>query len=196
MRLTDLRVFYSDAGVLPRVDLLGRVVTGSTPWQVSLHMVSGLWGVQLLLLGVAAFCAVCLLIGHRTRLFTFLSWVLLVSLHNRNLTILNAGDLLFRVLLFWSLFLPLGARCSVDAAMKEPAGTGPGKKRNDRIWSVPAFCLMAQVTPRLLGDGAAEEPPGLDRGRDRGLVRPQARLHGPASRSPVARPAGQDCSRP
>ena len=144
-RLTDLRVFYSDAGVLPRVDLLGRVATGATPWKVSLHMVSGLWGVQLLLFAIAAFCAFCLLIGHRTRLYTFLSWVLLVSLHNRNLTILNAGDLLFRVLLFWSLFLPLGARCSVDAAMKEPAGTGPAQ-RNDRTWSVPAFCFMAQVT--------------------------------------------------
>ena len=144
-RLTDLRVFYSDAGVLPRVDLLGRVATGSTPWLVSLHMVSGLWGVQLLLFAVAAFCAFCLMIGHRTRLFTFLSWVLLVSLHNRNLTILNAGDLLFRVLLFWSLFLPLGARCSVDAAMREPARDGP-EKGNDRTWSVPAFCFMAQVT--------------------------------------------------
>ena len=144
-RLTDLRVFYSDAGVLPRVDLLGRVATSSTPWLVSLHMVSGLWGVQLLLFASAAFCAFCLLIGHRTRLFTFLSWVLLVSLHNRNLTILNAGDLLFRVLLFWSLFLPLGARCSVDAAMRDPSGAGPAQ-RNDRTWSVPAFCFMAQVT--------------------------------------------------
>ena len=144
-RLTDLRVFYSDAGVLPRVDLLGRVATGSTPWLVSLHMVSGLWGVQLLLFAVSAFCAFCLLIGYRTRLFTLLSWVLLVSLHNRNLTILNAGDLLFRVLLFWSLFLPLGARCSVDAAMKAPVRAGPGN-RNDRTWSVPAFCFMAQVT--------------------------------------------------
>ena len=144
-RLTDLRVFYSDAGVLPRVDLLGRVATSSTPWLVSLHMMSGLWGVQLLLFAIAAFCAFCLLIGHRTRLFTFLSWVLLVSLHNRNLTILNAGDMLFRLLLFWSLFLPLGARCSVDAAMREPIGAGP-EKRSDRTWSVPAFCFMAQVT--------------------------------------------------
>ncbi|MCY3763338.1 MAG: HTTM domain-containing protein, partial [Gemmatimonadetes bacterium] len=144
-RLTDLRVFYSDAGVLPRVDLLGRVATSSTPWLVSLHMLSGLWGVQLLLFAVAACCAFCLLIGHRTRLFTFLSWVLLVSLHARNLTILNAGDLLFRVLLFWSLFLPLGARCSVDAAMREPSDKGP-EKGKDRTWSVPAFCFMAQVT--------------------------------------------------
>ena len=144
-RLTDLRVFYSDAGVLPRVDLLGRVATGSTPWLVSLHMVSGLWEVQLLLFAIAAVCAFCLLIGHRTQLFTFLCWLLLVSLHNRNPTVLNAGDLLFRMLLFWSIFLPLGTRCSVDAAMRDLAGKATAKC-NNRTWSVPAFCFMVQVT--------------------------------------------------
>ena len=145
VRLTDLRVFYSDSGVLPRADLLGKVATGSTPWLVSLHMVSGLWEVQLLIFAIAGFCAFCLLIGHRTQLFIFLSWLLLVSLHNRNPTILNAGDLLLRMLLFWSLFLPLGARYSVDAAIREPIDTGQAKD-NDRIGSVPAFCFMAQVT--------------------------------------------------
>ena len=144
-RAADLRVFYSDAGVLPRIDLLDRLATGLTPWSVSLHMMSGLWGVQLLLFAIAAFCAVCLLIGHRTRLFTVLSWLLLMSLHSRNPTILNAGDVLFRMLMFWSMFLPLGARCSVDAAMKEPQESDPAA-RNDRIWSVPALCFMAQVS--------------------------------------------------
>ncbi len=145
MRAADLRVFYSDAGVLPRIDLLDRLATGVTPWSVSLHMMSGLWGVQLLLFAIAAFCAVCLLIGHRTRLFTVLSWFLLMSLHSRNPTILNAGDVLFRMLMFWSMFLPLGARCSVDAAMKEPQESDPAA-RNDRTWSVPAFCFMAQIS--------------------------------------------------
>ena len=144
-RVGDLGVFYTDSGVLPRVDLLDRVATGTTPWTISLHMISGLWGVQLLLFAVAAFCAFCLLIGHRTRLFTVLSWLLLMSLHIRNPAVLNAGDVLFRMLLFWSIFLPLGARCSVDAAMKEPAESDPAR-RNDRTWSVPAFCFMAQVS--------------------------------------------------
>ena len=145
LRAVDLRVFYSDAGVLPRIDVLDRVATGATPWAVSLHMLSGRWEVQLLLFAIAAFCGVCLLIGHRTRLFTFLSWLLLLSLHNRNTTILNAGDVLFRMLMFWSIFLPLGARCSVDAAMREPREDDPAG-RSDRIWSAPAFCFMAQVS--------------------------------------------------
>ena len=107
-RAGDIGVFYADSGVLPRVDLLDRVDTGATPWSVSLHMISGLPGVQVALFAVAAFCAFCLLIGHRTRLFTVLSWLLLLSLHNRNPAVLNAGDVLFRMLLFWSMFLPSG----------------------------------------------------------------------------------------
>ncbi len=144
-RAGDIGVFYTDSGVLPRVDLLDRVDTSATPWSVSLHMISGLPGVQLALFAVAAFCAFCLLIGHRTRLFTVLSWLLLLSLHNRNPAVLNAGDVLFRMLLFWSIFLPLGARGSVDAAMREPREDGPDEGGH-RTWSVAAFCFMAQVS--------------------------------------------------
>ncbi len=144
-RAGDIGVFYTDSGVLPRVDLLDRVATGATPWAVSLHMISGRPEVQLLLFAIAAFCAFCLLIGHRTRLFTVLSWLLLLSLQNRNTAILNAGDVLFRMLLFWSMFLPLGARASVDAAMREPREDGPDEGGH-RTWSVAAFCFMAQVS--------------------------------------------------
>ena len=44
------------------------------------------------------------------------AWLLMLSLHNRNPVVLNAGDVYFRVLLCWGLFLPLAARCSLDRA--------------------------------------------------------------------------------
>jgi hypothetical protein len=50
----------------------------------------------------------------KARWSTLLASVLLVSLDNRNPLILNAVDSYFRMLLFWSLFLPLGARFSVN----------------------------------------------------------------------------------
>jgi hypothetical protein len=40
---------------------------------------------------------------------------LLASLHVRLPVVLNAGDTMLRVLLFWSMFLPLGAAWSLDA---------------------------------------------------------------------------------
>ncbi|OVE81481.1 hypothetical protein BVY03_03600 [bacterium K02(2017)] len=42
------------------------------------------------------------------------TWILIVSLHNRNPIILDCGDRFLRYLLFWMIFLPLGARYSID----------------------------------------------------------------------------------
>jgi predicted DCC family thiol-disulfide oxidoreductase YuxK len=47
------------------------------------------------------------------------SWILLVSIHNRNPMILNGGDVLFRCLYLWAMLLPLGARWSIDAALRQ-----------------------------------------------------------------------------
>jgi hypothetical protein len=57
-----------------------------------------------------------LLFGYRTRLATLLCWILLMSEHSRNPLILQGGDDLLRLTLFWAIFLPWGKRYSVDAA--------------------------------------------------------------------------------
>jgi hypothetical protein len=56
-----------------------------------------------------------LLVGWRTKLAVAVSYVHQTSLWWRNPTVLNAGDSVLILLLFWSLFLPLGARASLDA---------------------------------------------------------------------------------
>lgn len=110
-RLTDLVAFYTDAGVLPR-SVLGALYPG---WDVlSLHALSGAAWVQGLLCLAAAVAALSLLVGYRTRLATFVSLVLLVSIQVRNPFVLNSGDILLRRLLFWGLFLPLGSRWAAD----------------------------------------------------------------------------------
>src|SRR5690606_20824754 len=53
-------------------------------------------------------------IGYKTFFFTCANWILHNSLQSRNILILHAGDVYLRLCLFWSLFLPLGARYSVD----------------------------------------------------------------------------------
>ena len=111
-RAMDLRAHYSDAGVLPRAALIDQF---SGDWAISLHLANGTTGFQAFLFALHALCALCLLVGLRTRLATLACWVLCCSLHARNPMVLQGGDDLLRVLLFWSLFLPLGARASVDA---------------------------------------------------------------------------------
>lgn len=64
---------------------------------------------------VHAIVATMLLFGVYTRFATLASWVLLVSLQNRNPLVLNGADVLLRMLLLWSIFLPLSAHWSVDA---------------------------------------------------------------------------------
>ena len=138
MRSWDLRAFYTDFGVLPRSALIERF---SDRWIISLHLMSGQWQVQALLFVIAAGFALMMLFGWRTRLATIASWVMLASLHNRNPAVLQGGDTLLRMLVFWAMFLPLGAVYSVDS------GLDPDQERPKplRIFSAGSVGLMLQI---------------------------------------------------
>ncbi|WP_209544965.1 HTTM domain-containing protein [Halorubrum trapanicum] len=115
-RSRSLTAFYTDAGVLPR-----RALFADYSEVYSLHALSGEpWAVASLF-AVAGVVALALFVGYRTRLATVVSWLLLLSLQARNPMVLNAGDALFAMLLFWGVFLPLGARWSVDAIRRSDA---------------------------------------------------------------------------
>lgn len=132
LRARDLEAFYTDFGVLPRSALLR-----SNPLHPSLHAISGEAWFQVALFLVAVSFAVALTVGYRTSTATVASWLLLVSLHNRNGLVLNGGDVLLRLLLFWAMFLPLAERWSVDARRS-------GRRRS-RVASVAAAALLLQV---------------------------------------------------
>jgi hypothetical protein len=136
-RAMDLRAHYSDAGVLPRAALIERF---SGDWAISLHLASGRVEFQAALFLLHALAAVCLLVGLRTRLATIACWALCCSLHARNPMVLQGGDDLLRVLLFWAMFLPLGARASVDASAH----------RGARWWMPPSPLLSAGSIALLL----------------------------------------------
>ena len=108
---------YTDAGAHPRTALASYTVEGTLP---SLHALAGSARAEIALFVAAAVAAALLALGWRTRLATFVSWLLLDSLQQRNLMVLDGGDHLLRFLLFWSIFLPLGAWGSLDARRKGP----------------------------------------------------------------------------
>jgi hypothetical protein len=120
IRSTDLEAHYSNLGVLPVSVLYERLWTA---YQFSLHTMSGLWQVQALLFLAASAAALALLFGYHTRLATAVSWLLLVSVQNRNPLIGQGGDDLLRMLLFWGLFLPWGRVFSRDARQQPPPKT-------------------------------------------------------------------------
>ncbi len=139
VRAGDLRTFYSDDGVLPRALVVERLWH---PGYFSFHLASGATWFEGLLFVVAAAFAVCLAVGFRTRVATIASWALLVSLQNRNAEVLSSADVLLRVLLFWAMFLPLGARGSFDARR----GTSDGSSNRDAlVASAGTVALLVQT---------------------------------------------------
>ena len=111
-RAPDIGFFLTDQGALPVAELAR---LDPIHWSWSLHSWSGSAWWQWCLFALHGLAAVGLGLGWRTRWLAVATWVLTVSLHSRNPQILQGGDVLLRCLLFWGLFLPLGARWSLDA---------------------------------------------------------------------------------
>jgi hypothetical protein len=119
LRSEFLTEHYTDSGVLPRA-ALELANSGFIP---SLYMLDGsTWFAGLLFVTTGLF-ALMLIAGYRTRFAVVACLVLMISLHQRNGLVCNAGDRLLEILLFWSLFSPLGAVWAADrhsAASSEP----------------------------------------------------------------------------
>ncbi len=64
--------------------------------------------------------AVALMLGIHTRIFTIVTWYFTISLMAFNPLVLHSGDATLRLMLFWCIFLPLGARWSWDARRRGP----------------------------------------------------------------------------
>lgn len=132
IRSTDLTAHYSEEGIWPS-HLIKNFGWNSGYW--SLHaLTSSSW--QLVLLFVLhIIAALAMLLGYRTRLATLITWLLMISLHNRNIFILQSGDDQLRLAIFWGLFLPWNQAYSLDAR----AGRA---KRSTNVWAVPGYFLL------------------------------------------------------
>jgi uncharacterized membrane protein YphA (DoxX/SURF4 family) len=137
VRATSLEAHYSNTGVLP-LEALFRYAWN--PNYVSLYTMAGSWQLQAIVFLANGVCALCLMAGYRTRLFTFICWVFILSLHNRNPLIQQGGDDLLRLLLFWGLFLPWGYYYSVDAEKFSKKGLP-----SNRYVSLAGFAYVCQI---------------------------------------------------
>ncbi|HEX5036487.1 MAG TPA: HTTM domain-containing protein [bacterium] len=138
-RSRDLRAHYTDWGLMPRAALIDLFLHPSC---LSLHFINGTWEWAAFLFLVAGLFAVGLLVGYRTRLMTVVSWILLVSLQNRNPLVLQGGDILFRVVAFWAMFLPLGARASMDRYLEKQQGIAEPGETVVLSWATAAVLIQ------------------------------------------------------
>ncbi len=134
LRARDLTAFTTEEGVLPAA-LATRI---SLPGAWSLHFAAGPLQAAALF-AVHALAAAALLVGWRTRIAAIATWFFFVSLHHRNVAIEQGGDDVLRVVLFWALWLPLGARFSLDAR------TSPSVPEDKSVSSIASAALMLQI---------------------------------------------------
>jgi predicted DCC family thiol-disulfide oxidoreductase YuxK len=158
LRARDLTAHYSDHGILPRAAL----VTEFKAWFPSFHLMSGSAQVQGVLFVLAGLFALALLVGYRTRMVAMVSWVFLISLQARSQPISQGADLLLHVLLFWGMFLPLGARFSIDAALDRQVDSEANQYFSMatmalliQCMSVYFFTALLKNSPVWLADGTA-----------------------------------------
>ena len=107
----DALVWYGSQGVLS-LDNAASVLQGTR-----LNLFYVLPETNAVVIGFFIFFAmavVSLLVGFRTRVASVIVWACLVSLHHRNVYVLNAGDHLLRTLSFFLMFAPAGRAYSVD----------------------------------------------------------------------------------
>ncbi|MFM7793559.1 MAG: hypothetical protein ACKO90_37590, partial [Microcystis panniformis] len=136
-RFSQVTAHYSELGVLP-LGSLSKV--SASPFYWSIFALSDSVLVQSILFIVAIAIALLLLIGYHTRLATIAIWVLIVSLHHRNPLLLFAADDVIRAVLFWAMFLPLGACYSVESALNTNPNPLP-----KRVVSAATVALMIQI---------------------------------------------------
>ena len=162
LRARDLGAHYTDFGIMPRSVLVDYLSPGS----FSLHMLNGTAAFQAALFLLAGVFALMMIAGCRTRAVTIISWFLLLSLQNRNTVIQSGEEQLAMVLLFWAMFLPLGARYSVDAALAAPSDDRATMPPNAYFsgataalliqgMSVYFFSALLKSDPRWIPDGTA-----------------------------------------
>jgi hypothetical protein len=101
-----------------------------------------LWGVGILLV-----------LGLYTRFACVGAWLGLCSLQLRSLFVQDYGDQLLVRLLFWSMFLPLGARFSLDARL------GRVRRQDAPVLSAASAGLLLQVAAVYLLAGLAKNGP-------------------------------------
>ncbi len=134
--------FYSGSGFLS-----SSLAKELSPDGYSLNYLSDAVGFQQGIFIALGGSALLLCLGCFTRAATFCCWILLASIHVRNPTYIIGGDTLLRMMLFWSLFIPLGRAWSVDRWLINRRARRPGvfPGVSSVVCSVGTGCLLLQI---------------------------------------------------
>lgn len=136
-RIPDLHDFFTDAGIMPRWILLEQF---QIDWKMSLLYLNGSYWWALLLAVVGLIATVTFTLGWRTRISNALMWIIIISFQQRfPEAATSGGDMLLRIFLFYSLFLPMSARYSIDGAVSNE------KRSENEYFSIFTSAWIVQI---------------------------------------------------
>lgn len=151
IRAPDISVFYVANGVCP-VDAMP--LSHYTMKHLELYRHVDTAGGVALLFALTAMAASSLTLGFYSRTSAAMSWYLITSLQNRNIYLNDGGDLYMRAVLMCALFLPLGARWSVDAWRNPKWRALP-----NRFISLASATLLIQISIMYFVAGTLKSDP-------------------------------------
>lgn len=119
----------------------------TSKWTV-LHMRSDppfVWTIY----GCLLLCGVCMTLGWRTRLMTFLTWILANQIYNYSPIFYTGGDTVLRVMLFLGVFMRWGEAYSLDTWRRRRKAILGGATSLPPLRKIPAWpmrLMMLQLT--------------------------------------------------
>lgn len=137
-RYENLEAHYTNNGVLPT-----NVIKAYYPfyqYYISLHNLSGDTYIPILFF-IHFILAIALIAGYYTRWTTILNFIFLLSLHHRNPVILQGGDDLLRITLFYMIFLPCGKYYSIDNLINKKNNKENSQNSTNFSWIYVVFLI-------------------------------------------------------
>lgn len=151
LRTRDVSLMLAPDGMFP-LAALRSYFGGRWAWSLAFLVDATWWGAAVL--GLQSLAGAALAAGCGTRAATVVSWMAVVSIVRRTAPATNAGDEWLCCLLFWSMFLPLGAVWSVDACRR---GRRPAANPAcPTVRSLATAAFVVQIAAVYLGAGLSK----------------------------------------
>ena len=110
-RFLDIKTFFSDDGLFPRVFLYK---LAPYKWSFSLMSINGSLIFQIIFFFIAFIFVFLFMAGYKTKITSIILWIIILSIQNRNPFLNYGADNAIIAFLFWMMFLPLGYRFSAS----------------------------------------------------------------------------------
>jgi hypothetical protein len=138
-------------GIFP-LDTLRQYYATVTMWSLATLHDSAAWsGTVLAIEGLAG---LALALGCCTRIAAIVGWVAVISVIRRTSPSANSGDVWLGCQMFWAMFLPLGARWSIDALRQ--GARAAASPRPSAALSMATVAIVLQLVVVYLGAGLAK----------------------------------------